>query len=264
METYEYSKVIVSVVFLKGVLKMKRFYLFLVIAVMGAFVFAGNVSAVSLPNPNPALFGDDLDDSGIFVPSASVVSLEIFDLGPFAGIGGAEFGFFFEGADVSNPANLITIFDPLDQDPDPGGIGSILQIAFIDFSAGTVIDFDDGSTPSIQDTFVTSTANIGFWLLPDPLLGIPTLFTVPSLNAGGVDVAATFPILGLPGNGFLFAFEDPTGLIPLGTPLTFEFVAGIGITPVPEPATFILFGSGLVGLVLYGYGRKRFKGLGLD
>lgn len=233
---------------IKEVIEMKRFYLFFVIAVTGILIFAGNGNAAPLPNPDPSVFGDDLDDPGLFIPSDLVVNFEVFDPGTFLGLGGNTFGFFFDGMDVTNPANLFTIFDPSDQDT-----GSIPQIALIDFSAGIVYDYDDGSSVTPQDTF-TGAGNIGFYLTPDPALGIPTLFTVPSLNLGGEDFAGTFPFLGPPEDDFLIAFEIPDGsggFIPLG----FEVTAGI--SPVPAPGTLLLLGSGLVGLV--GYSRKRVK-----
>lgn len=221
-------------------MKMKKLCPFLVIAVIGVLVFAGKVNAVPFANPDPTRFGDDLDGSGIFMPSNTVFSIESFD------IGGNTFGFFFEN-DITN---LITIFDPTDQF-DPNDPVPLPQVAQIDFSTGQVLDLDAGNT---QDTFTPSLGNIGFFLDLNPILSAPTLFTVPSLNPGGLDVAGTFPLLGNPDAFLLGFFNGPN--IPV---LAFELVDGV--TPVvPEPSTLILLGSGLVGLTLYGR-KKRFKRL---
>lgn len=50
-------------------------------------------------------------------------------------------------------------------------------------------------------------------------------------------------------NFFLAATDDPEGSI--------SHVEIVGTTPVPEPATMLLLGSGLIGLA--GLGRKRFS-----
>ena len=222
---------------------MKKFCLILVIAGISLLFSGGHVTA--LPNPDPSHFAAD-DGTEIFIPSDPVVSIEVFDFfGSFLP-SGSTFGFFFEGSDLTDPNNLITIFDPLDQDPDPSGPGSIPQIAVIGFSDGIVLDMDliGGG---VQSTF-TGTGNIGFFLdLPGPTPSLMT--TVASLNPGGLDLAATFPVLAAP-NAYLIGFEVP-GFSPVG----FDLV--IGVEPIPEPGTLLLLGSALAGFVVV-Y-RKKFK-----
>jgi hypothetical protein len=171
---------------------MKTLRVFLIALLLSFLLTPGIATAIPFPNPDPTQVGDDLDDSGIFFHDPQVISLEIIDVGPLLGGGGAEFGFFFAGSDVSNPANLFTIFETTDQDPDPGGPGSVTQLAIIDFPNGNVIDGDEGV---IQNSFAGS-GNIGFYLTPDPAFniayGIPaTLFTDPTLNPGGVEFGST-------------------------------------------------------------------------
>lgn len=225
---------------------MKKFCMLLAVAVIGVFVFAKNVSAFSFPNPDPTILADDIGGTGYFTHSDLVASFELFDLGdPVPG--GSTFGFFFEGADVTDSANLHTIFDPLDATGD---------LATVSFPDGQIIDNDIGEVPELQGIF-TGSGNIGFFLDPHPDFALPILFTDPLLNPGGTDVALAFPFLDPSLGDFVlaFGFDDPTQ----GFPIVFAMEAIGGITPVPEPSTLLLFASGLVGLTLYG--RKRFKGL---
>ncbi len=224
---------------------MNKFCLSLAIALIGSVGLAANSDAIPFPNPAPTTFADDLDDLGIFFPSDLVVTFEIFDLGALApAFAGNTFGFFF----VTDPANLITIFDPLDQDPDPSTPDD-KQIGVVNFLTGTVIDWDE---LTVQDTF-SGIGNIGFFLTPDASFGLPTLFTVPSLNPLGLDFSGTFPRLGVPEN-FLLSFAVQNQLTGQPINLGFEFVAGI--SPVSEPATLILLASGLLGFARF---RRKSK-----
>jgi hypothetical protein len=231
---------------------MKMVCVILSVIIVGILAFAGSVFAVTIPNPDTINFGDDLGDSGIFGHPDLSFAVEVHDL-----VGGGVFGFFFEGADVTDANNLFPIFDSDDNGPD-------VQMSFIDFIQGHVVDLDEGI---IQDEY-TGTGRIGFFLNP-AYPGFDTIFTVPSLNTGGGDFVATFPVIGdifgpidsqFLDNDYLlvFAIEDiGTGDI---VPIAVNFIAGVVPVVVPEPSTLILFGSCLACLGFYK--RKRLKGNG--
>jgi hypothetical protein len=157
------------------------------------------------------------------------------------------------GTDGTDPANLITIFGPEDQNPDPGGLSNVDQVAVIDFNSGKVFDVDDPNFAvdpllAVQDTF-TGTGDIGFFLKIDPSLVDLTLFSEASLNSSGLDAVATFPFLSDPQNYWL-GFEEPINEVFLG----FNVIGGVDPIPIPEPATIMLLGSSLASLAVY---RKR-------
>ena len=227
----------------------KTIYLFSVL-VLCTMLFAVNVNANPFPTPDPIdgiTFGADLDDSGLFSHSAQVLSIELFDFGDLlnslgAGTVGTSFGFYFEGADVTDTSNLHGIFDINDFTSYP----TLSQSAVIDFNQGKVFDVDAGLTE--QSSF-SGSGNIGFAFLFDPTYGVPILFTEPFLNPAGTDVSGTFPILGSgsPVDPYLITFNLDLGLD------TYVIAAEVvsGITPVPEPGTLLLLSSGLAGIVFY-------------
>jgi len=228
---------------------MKKICLFFVLIAIVVLILPGNGRATPMSNSDPSTLADD-DGTELFNPNAAVINIEIFDFFGSSALS-SSFGFFFQ----SDPSTLIEIFGSEDQDPDPGGLGSIPQLAVIDFANGNVFDLD---TPSIQSMFTTNPGTpIGFFLNiddVDPSTSPLILYTVSSLNLDWLDFAGTFPILGEP-TAYLIEFGVT---VPEGTiPFSFDIVGGI--TPVPEPSTLLLLGSGLVGLAAYG--RKRFRRL---
>jgi hypothetical protein len=236
---------------------MKRLS-YVVIFLMCTMMVAGHVNATPYPTPADITiggttysFGSDLDDTGIFIHSPNIVTFEFLDAGalaPGSVWGGSFFGMYFEGSDVSDPANLITIFDNFDTAP--------LSQTNVDFSTGQVFDVTNST---VQDTFTPSSGNIGFFLAPDPalgfasdpVLGFPILYSEEALNPLG-DVAATFPILGVAGDPYMLTFN-----VPSIQPITISAHVVGGITPIPEPATLLMLSSGLMGLGLYRGQRKQ-------
>lgn len=201
------------------------------VVVFFAATFVAASASATILNPNPGAFAAD-DGSSLFSPIDPVLAVEIFDFFPL----GSTFGFYFEGADVTNPANLITIFDPSDASG---------EAARIDFAAGQVVDVD---LAAVQSVFAGS-GNIGFFLSIPDILPQP-LFSQAFLNPFG-DVVATFPSLSNP-NDYLIGFEAPFE----GPVLSFHFLSGIRSTP--EPGTLVVMGLGLFGLgAARGVWRRR-------
>ena len=214
--------------------------------VITSFLFASlccsaNAFATIYPNPDPTIYGNDIDGTGYFIPSGGSIALEFFDLTEQTVAVGSTFGFYFQ----SDPLAPITIFDSTDL---------VGDTAIIDYINGVVYDFDDGNT--VQSLFTPATENIGFFISLDNSFGFPSLYTDPLLN-NDYDVAGVFPILGS-SESYAFTFMLPDVTAPLqATPLVGEIVTGIN--PVPEPSTIILLGSGLLGVL--GLKRKREKTL---
>jgi hypothetical protein len=227
---------------LSGIAIKKKFYLLLAIGIFLALVWPMHLRAAILPNPNPDVYGDDLQDLGYFVHQDQVFFSEVFDVGPFLGAQGSEFGFFFSGTDINDPTNLIPIFDSSD-------IGVLSRLALVDFSTGIVFDLDENS---VQNTF-SGSGDIGFYISLDPSLGVPTFFTDPALNIYGLDLGGTFPSLETDDNQFLLTFQFPNDSGGYD-PIVFESIDGVD--PVPLPGTLLLFGSGLAGM--FWYSRKRY------
>jgi hypothetical protein len=232
---------------LQKLVERLKLFVILPISILLSMVLPINSRADLIPNPDPASLADDIQGSGYFAYDDQVYFKEWFDVGPILGLQGSEFGFFFAGTDITDPVNLIPIFDASD-------IGMQNRLALVDFAAGNVYDLDQGNV--LQNTF-TGTGNIGFYFSLDPLSGVPTLFSDPVLNSD-VDVVGTYPALGQPPNQFLIAFQYPDGTGGYDS-LLFEGVSGIA--PVPLPGTLLLFCSGLVGFTWFSRRRRRQKNL---
>jgi hypothetical protein len=186
----------------------------------------------TIANPDPTTWGND-DGSELWKPNELVFKASIYDYLGSLGFPSVS-GFYFEPF----PNELIQIFGTEDQPPS--------QNAAISFNDGIVVDLD---TNEVQSNFVDHGTNIGFFFgfQTDPNIVPVFFFTQSSLNGQFGDRVSTFPSLSDP-NTYLLAFDWD------GTPIEMEVISGL--TPVPEPSTWMLIGAGLIGLT--GSVKKRF------
>ena len=210
---------------------------------IGVMIMGTNSYASTFPNPDPGVYGPELNGRGYFTPSEGIFAIEFYDMVDIAP--GATFGFYFEGADLTNSDNLIKIFD----NSDNAG-----NCASISFSNNLVWDEEDAGYQDLswagdpRYTFNNPGGNIGFFMYIE---GQYPLFTDPSLNPYGNDYAYAFPLIlpfadiPTPQIMIAFAWESSPGQY---TTLTSEFVGGITAVPIPLPGSIILLGSSLLGM----------------
>ena len=218
-----------------------RGILFALVASMAMAGYSTASQATVFNSPNPAVFGNDIDGTGLFNFGQPTFAVELYDLGDLVVGSGFEFGFYFDG----NWGNRTVIFDAADITT-----GAPTHSAEINFATGTVNDLDAGV---VQDTFTFQPgAGIGFYLYSPQLLGITDpIFTQAILNPGGTDLAGTFPLLGQQFRYLIGFFNGNNEL------LSADLLAPVApLAPVPVPGALGLWLLGMAGLGLF---RRRLK-----
>lgn len=167
------------------------------LSLIGLLLVTGTTLATPIPNPQPGVLADDLDDSGYFTPGSPLFVFEVSDVGESVVGVGSTFGFYFEGSDVNDPTNLITIFEPTDTTGDQSSVN---------FASGIVVDIEDAI---VQNTF-SGSGDIGFFLTLNAFGGL-TLFSDPLLNDNDLDWMGAFPFIVDPTRVAVWFIDPATG-----------------------------------------------------
>ncbi len=211
-----------------------------------AFLMSSSEKAqATIVNPAPPILNDDMGASIFSQTGSSIDFISKYDITTTLPAGWySVFGFYY----TTDPLNKITVFGSEDT-------RTLTQSASIDFNSGNVYDLDDGG--SIQSSFlIQAGSGIGFFQYyynSDPVPFTLLENSESYLNIGGLDAFAAFQYKSNP-TAYLVGFNHPLS----NTFLSYDIVGGI--TPVPEPSTLLLLGSGAVALGFFNRKRLVSKG----
>ena len=195
-----------------------------------------NAAAASMTNPDPLIFGEDLNDNGYFsVTAPSLFATKVFDVGEQVLGTVSEFGIFRRGSDVTDLTSLIPIFGADDLHD---------QTAVVDFQNGIVVDVDQAA---VQSAF-GSGRDFGFYMNVKAV-GV-TFYSDPALNFGGGDFFGVFPLLGNSGAlALYFQVPGPSGIDLVGVDVVNAIAPAASPVPVPAPVWLLGSACGLGGLL---------------
>lgn len=211
------------------------------LAAIALLVFSSASWGLTITNPAPGAFGNDIDGNGQFIPGELLFNVELFDTLESVGLLGSEFGFYYAG----DPGTRFTIFEAADQGPG--------QWATVNFNNGIIRDGDSGVIQSFSPAIIANGTNpIGFYLELTSALGIAAfgddiIYTEANLNPIGEDQAAEFPSLGAL-DAFLIMFADINLNTGAQATLGAYLVAPLAAVPIPGALGLWLLGLGGIAL----------------